>query len=308
MGTLIFALRPPDRGRPTSSRRGAARHAEARVDGREHDRATAVARALADAVPALVLARPAGCAPPRPTRWPARPPRTSRSSAPDSPGCGPRSSPRSATRTATWSCWRRVTAGWAATGRNGGFCCGQPHPRPGQRHRALPRRDRRRWRSSASATSTRSRRPIARYGIDCDFERTGELSVATADVAARRAARRVRRRPAVRRRRATARPRRGAGRGRVADVPRRPLGPGRLRDARPGPAGLGAAGGVPAPGRTDLRGHRRSSRSAGGGRRCACARRTARSTAAHGRAGHRRVPGAAAAAARLSSCRSTTTC
>ena len=36
--------------------------------------------------------------------------------------CGPRCWRRSATPDRAWCCWRRETVGWAASGRNGGFC------------------------------------------------------------------------------------------------------------------------------------------------------------------------------------------
>ena len=64
---------------------------------------------------------------------------TSPSSVAVSPGCGPRCWPRSATPAATWSCSR-------ATGRLGRqrsqrrLLRGEPHPRRGQRPRALPAR------------------------------------------------------------------------------------------------------------------------------------------------------------------------
>ena len=55
----------------------------------------------------------------------------------------------------------------------------QPHPRRGQRARALARRVRPARRARAARTSTSSTPRVERYGIDCDFQRTGELTVAT---------------------------------------------------------------------------------------------------------------------------------
>ena len=87
---------------------------------------------------------------------------------------------------------------------------------------------------------------VARYGIDCDFERTGEIVVATApwqvdelrelpDLAAQFGGKlewldadQVRAKVDV------------------ADLPRRGARPGRCRDGRPGPARLRAAGRLPA--------------------------------------------------------------
>ena len=57
---------------------------------------------------------------------------------------------------------------------------GQPDPRAAQRPGPLPGRDGRPSSGSAGRTSTASRRPWSAHGIDCSFERTGELTVATA--------------------------------------------------------------------------------------------------------------------------------
>src|SRR5699024_7764283 len=72
------------------------------------------------------------------------------------------------------------TIGWAASGRNGGFCAaslthgydnGQTHlPEENERLAALGR-------ENLDAIET----AVARYGMDCEFERTGELDVATED-------------------------------------------------------------------------------------------------------------------------------
>ena len=66
---------------------------------------------------------------------------------------------------------------------------GQPHPRLRQRARALARRARRARAAGPARTSTASRRPSASYGIDCDFERTGELERRHRAAPGRRAAR-----------------------------------------------------------------------------------------------------------------------
>ena len=70
------------------------------------------------------------------------------------------------------------TAGWAASGRNGGFCSASlTHglanglARFGPEMPVLLRMGRQNLDEIADA--------VARYGIDCDFERTGELTVAT---------------------------------------------------------------------------------------------------------------------------------
>ncbi|GHF73811.1 oxidoreductase [Streptomyces mashuensis] len=70
-------------------------------------------------------------------------------------------------------------AGWAASGRNGGFCAASlTH---GWANGAA------RWPAELTALEDLGRRnldaigaTVARYGIDCDFERTGEIDVATA--------------------------------------------------------------------------------------------------------------------------------
>ncbi|MEN3307891.1 MAG: hypothetical protein V7603_4093 [Micromonosporaceae bacterium] len=71
------------------------------------------------------------------------------------------------------------TAGWAASGRNGGFCSASlTHGLANGRQRfpdeigTLERLGR--------ANLDAIEKTVARYGIDCDFERTGDLSVATA--------------------------------------------------------------------------------------------------------------------------------
>jgi glycine/D-amino acid oxidase-like deaminating enzyme len=73
-----------------------------------------------------------------------------------------------------------ATAGWAASGRNGGFCSASLTHGFDNGMRRFP-----------AEMDTLERlghdnlddieKAVARYGIDCDFERTGELDVATAD-------------------------------------------------------------------------------------------------------------------------------
>ncbi|CAM5700402.1 hypothetical protein SGLAM104S_04981 [Streptomyces glaucescens] len=68
--------------------------------------------------------------------------------------------------------------GWAASGRNGGFCAaslthGLPNGLtrwPGEIHRLQ---------ELGARNLDEIERAVARHGIDCDFERTGEIDVAT---------------------------------------------------------------------------------------------------------------------------------
>ncbi len=71
------------------------------------------------------------------------------------------------------------TVGWAASGRNGGFCAASLTHGLGT-DLPLPRRDRDAG-APGSVQSRRHRGVLQRYGIDCAFERTGELSVALAE-------------------------------------------------------------------------------------------------------------------------------
>ena len=70
------------------------------------------------------------------------------------------------------------TAGWAASGRNGGFCSASlTHGLANGLERfgpEMPLLDRLGRQNLDEIEAT-----VARHGIDCDFERTGELSVAT---------------------------------------------------------------------------------------------------------------------------------
>ncbi|MEU6442804.1 FAD-dependent oxidoreductase [Streptomyces sp. NPDC047046] len=70
------------------------------------------------------------------------------------------------------------TVGWAASGRNGGFCAASlTHGLPNGLDR---------WPDEIGALEALGRRnlddieaTVARYGIDCEFERTGEIDIAT---------------------------------------------------------------------------------------------------------------------------------
>ncbi|EDY44321.1 NAD(P)/FAD-dependent oxidoreductase [Streptomyces sp. SPB074] len=70
------------------------------------------------------------------------------------------------------------TVGWAASGRNGGFCAASlTHGLPNGLDR---------WPDEIGVLDTLGRRnldaieaTVARYGIDCEFERTGEIDIAT---------------------------------------------------------------------------------------------------------------------------------
>ena len=150
------------------------------------------------------------------------------------------------------------TAGWAASGRNGGFCSASlTHGLANGLERfgpEMPVLDRLGRENLDEIAAT-----VARHGIDCDFERTGELAVATRpwhlpglwDHAA--AARRLAAASGAPRAAGAAGRGGGAGRDRLAGVPRRAVGPRRVRHRGPGPAGLGPAPGLPGRGRADLR-------------------------------------------------------
>ncbi|MBM2619760.1 FAD-dependent oxidoreductase [Actinoplanes sp. LDG1-06] len=70
------------------------------------------------------------------------------------------------------------TAGWAASGRNGGFCAASlTHGYANGAGRFPGEIDR--LEAMGRANLDEIAATVARYGIDCDFSRTGELSVAT---------------------------------------------------------------------------------------------------------------------------------
>ena len=139
----------------------------------------------------VLAGRPRQAARPSP-RSPAPRPATCWSSAAATADCGPRCSPRNAIPQRDVVLLEGREVGWAASGPQRRLLRRLPHPRPGQRPDPLAGRDRTSSRSWAPATSTTSRTAVARYAIDCDFERTGEIDVATEPHQARRTARLVR--------------------------------------------------------------------------------------------------------------------
>ena len=188
---------------------------------------------------------------------------------------------------------RRI--GWAASGRNGGFCSASlTHGLANGLDRfgaEMPTLDRLGRQNLAEIADT-----VARYSIDCAFERTGELMVATADwqlpglAGAAAAARGLGGDPVLL---DTA-----AVRAEI-DSPTYVAG---LWDrdgcahAGPGPAGLGAAPRLPGRRGADpraLAGHRDQP----GGQRAAAGYPAGQRAGGPGRAGHRRVPAIAAAPA-----------
>ena len=70
--------------------------------------------------------------------------------------------------------------GWAASGRNGGFCAASlTHGEANGRERFAAEYDQ--LHKLGLANLDEIEQSVARYDIDCDFRRTGELNVATAD-------------------------------------------------------------------------------------------------------------------------------
>ena len=106
-------------------------------------------------------------------------PATSPSSAAASPGCGPRCSPRSATPAATSSLLEARTVGHAASGRNGGFCDASLTHGLGNGIERFPDEldtlERLGLENLDAIEAT-----VARHAIDCAWERTGTIDVATA--------------------------------------------------------------------------------------------------------------------------------
>ena len=138
--------------------------------------------------------------------------------------------------------------GWAASGRNGGFCSASlTHGKDNGEQRfpeeinTLERLGRQNLTEIESA--------IGRYGIDCDFELTGALSVATEphQVAWLQEANRTAG--------GVPRPGRGPRRGGLTHLPRGPVGTRRQRAGRPRPTGVGAGRHGRASGGPHPRGH-----------------------------------------------------
>ncbi len=100
------------------------------------------------------------------------------SSAVATPGCGPRCWPSGTTRPVTSCVLESDRCGWAASGRNGGFCAASLTHGLANGVERFP---------DEVATLERLGREnldaigatVAAEGIECDFERTGELDVAT---------------------------------------------------------------------------------------------------------------------------------
>ena len=145
---------------------------------------------------------------------------------------------------ATWSCIEGHEVGWAASGRNGGFCAASlTHGLAN----GLAR-----WPDEIAKLEELGDRnldaieaAVARYSLDCDFERTGEIDVATEPHQVGRAARVAPRKPREHGldRHRIPRPRRGARRGRLADLPRRTVGPRAASPCSTPPSSPGASSG-----------------------------------------------------------------
>ncbi len=71
-----------------------------------------------------------------------------------------------------------VGAGWAASGRNGGFCMATLTHGPSNGIERFPT-EQRRLEELGRANLDAIGSTVERYGIDCDWQRTGELNVAT---------------------------------------------------------------------------------------------------------------------------------
>ena len=146
--------------------------------------------------------------------------------------------------------------GWAASGRNGGFCAaslthGLPNGLtrwPGEIHQLE---------ELGARNLDEIETAVARHSLDCDFERTGEIDVATETYQACGTARLVRGAAGQgpRGRRRVPGPRSGTGTGRLPDLPGGPVGPPGRGHAQPGQAGLGPEAGLPRPRGARLRAH-----------------------------------------------------
>ena len=133
------------------------------------------------------------------------------------------------------------TCGWAASGRNGGFCAASlTHglanglARFPDEMAALERLGR----ENLDAIE----KTVRDEGIDCDFQRVGELDVATAPHQVEWVRADVEQAREFGHDAEFLDTRRGAGRGRLADLPGGRLAPQPGGAGRPGPAGVGAAG------------------------------------------------------------------
>ena len=201
---------------------------------------------------------------------------------------------------------RRLRLG-GQSGRNGGFCVGQPDPRARQRPRALARRDAdagaaRRRRTSRGIEATVAR---LRHRLRLRAHRRAHVATEPWQVDELRERGRAGAAPGTT---SAAGPGRGAGRGRLADLPRRVWDPDGVALVDPARLAWGLRAALPRRRRPDLRGHPGHRPRSADGRRVARADAGRRGPRAPGGARHQRLPVAAAPAAAATSCRSTTTC
>ena len=117
---------------------------------------------------------------PRVRGWPATPRPTSSWSAVASPDCGPRCRRSRRIRAASSCCSRATRIADGASGRNGGFCAASITHGLANGHDRFPDELPTLLRMG-DETLDAIEAAIDRHGIDCDFERTGELTVAVAD-------------------------------------------------------------------------------------------------------------------------------
>ena len=141
--------------------------------------------------------------------------------------------------------------GWQASGRNGGFCMSTLTHGFGNGVSHFPEEIESLERLGL-ANLDEIERAVARYGIDCDWRRVGEIDVAVAPWQVNELARGARRAGRRGPRGGVARRRGDAGRDRLADVSGRSVEEGRLCDGRPGAARLGTRAGRPRPRRAHL--------------------------------------------------------
>jgi glycine/D-amino acid oxidase-like deaminating enzyme len=121
------------------------------------------------------------------------------------------------------------TAGWAATGRNGGFCSASLTHGLANGMSRFPA-EIARLEQLGRQNLDQIEAALSRYGIDCGFERTGELAGSHRPVAARRPARRHGGGSRAWPGRDAAQRGGGSRRGGLADLPRRRLVHRQLRD------------------------------------------------------------------------------